>query len=84
MDRTRLLPLFAFSMLVPFVAAQESTPVIDAVHKGHAVGHEQDGINAVRTALATGGKPTVKVHTTSPVRRERYKDCSFFHTYGVS
>ena len=29
--------------------------VIDAVHKGHAVGHEQDGINAVREALDAGG-----------------------------
>ena len=29
--------------------------VIEAVHKGHAVGHEQDGIDAVRSALAAGG-----------------------------
>lgn len=29
--------------------------VIDAVHKGHAVGHEQDGVTAVRAALAAGG-----------------------------
>jgi ankyrin repeat protein len=30
-------------------------PVCDAVHKGHAVGHEQDGVDAVREALAAGG-----------------------------
>jgi ankyrin repeat protein len=35
--------------------AQESTPVIDAVHKGHAVGHEQDGVDAVRAALTADG-----------------------------
>ena len=35
------------------LAAQPS--VIDAVHKGHAVGHEQDGVDAVRAALAAGG-----------------------------
>src|SRR5882724_9261103 len=29
--------------------------VIDAVHKGHAVGHEPDGIAAVREAFAAGG-----------------------------
>ncbi len=29
--------------------------VIDAVHKGHAVGHERDGLVAVRTALEAGG-----------------------------
>jgi ankyrin repeat protein len=47
--------LLALFLLVAFVAAQEKTPVIDAVHKGHAVGHEQDGVNAVRAALACGG-----------------------------
>jgi hypothetical protein len=36
-------------------AAQQRPSVIDAVHKGHAVGHEQDGIEAVRMALAAGG-----------------------------
>lgn len=35
--------------------AQSKSPVCDAVHKGHAVGHEQDGIDAVRHALAAGG-----------------------------
>jgi hypothetical protein len=34
---------------------QTKSPVCDAVHKGHAVGHEQDGVNAVREALAAGG-----------------------------
>src|SRR5690349_8998895 len=29
--------------------------VIDAVHKGHAVGHERDGIAAVSEALASVG-----------------------------
>jgi hypothetical protein len=29
--------------------------VCDAVHKGHAVGHEQDGVSAVSQALAAGG-----------------------------
>jgi ankyrin repeat protein len=48
--RIALLVVFAW-LLAP---AQE-TPVIDAVHKGHAVGHEQDGVNAVRDALAAGG-----------------------------
>jgi hypothetical protein len=35
--------------------AQSRPSVIEAVHKGHAVGHEQDGIDAVRAALASGG-----------------------------
>jgi Putative peptidoglycan binding domain/Ankyrin repeats (3 copies)/Ankyrin repeat len=34
---------------------QSKSPVCAAVHNGHAVGHEQDGINAVREALAAGG-----------------------------
>jgi hypothetical protein len=37
------------------LAAQPRPSVIDAVHKGHAVGHEQDGVDAVRAALASGG-----------------------------
>jgi ankyrin repeat protein len=37
---------------VTLVTAQSPPSVIDAVHKGHAVGHEQDGIEAVREALA--------------------------------
>jgi hypothetical protein len=36
-------------------AAQPLPSVIDAVHKGHAVGHEQDGIEAVREALVARG-----------------------------
>src|SRR5258708_8409545 len=35
--------------------ALQRPSVIEAVHKGHAVGHEQDGIDAVRAALAAGG-----------------------------
>lgn len=37
------------------IAQHERVSVIEAVHKGHAVGHEQDGIDAVRRALAAGG-----------------------------
>jgi len=37
------------------VTALPRPSVIEAVHKGHAVGHEQDGIDAVRVALAAGG-----------------------------
>src|SRR5579863_2481993 len=37
------------------LALAQQTPVTDAVHKGHAVGHEQDGVEAIRTALAAGG-----------------------------
>jgi hypothetical protein len=36
------------------VSAQE-TPVIEAVHQGHAVGHEEDGVRAIEAALAAGG-----------------------------
>ena len=35
--------------------AQQRSSVIDGVHKGHAVGNERDGIEAVRAALAAGG-----------------------------
>jgi len=38
------------------LAQQPAASVIEAVHKGHAVGHEQDGMDAVRRALAAGGK----------------------------
>ena len=34
---------------------RQSPSIIDAVHKGHAVGHEQEGIDAVRAALDEGG-----------------------------
>ena len=42
-------------LLCAGLLAQSNSPVCDAVHKGHAVGHEQDGIDAVRAALAAGG-----------------------------
>ena len=42
-------------VLTPLLARAQQTPVSDAVHKGHAVGHEQDGIEAIRAALAAGG-----------------------------
>src|SRR5438270_446582 len=35
--------------------AQHQTLVIDAVHKGDAVGHEQDGERAIRDAIAAAG-----------------------------
>jgi hypothetical protein len=35
--------------------AQQPPSVIEAGHKGHAVGHEQEGVNAVRVALTAGG-----------------------------
>ena len=50
--------LVSFSLLLFFIGspwAQQRFPVIDAVHKGHAVGHEQDGVEAVRAALLAGG-----------------------------
>jgi ankyrin repeat protein len=37
------------------LAQRRQASVIEAVHKGHAVGHEQDGMDAVRLALAAGG-----------------------------
>jgi ankyrin repeat protein len=37
------------------IAQHERASVIEAVHEGHAVGHEQDGIDAVLRALAAGG-----------------------------
>src|SRR6476661_5020944 len=42
-------------MLTSLLSAAEDTPVIDVVHKGHAVGHEQDGVDAIVDALAAGG-----------------------------
>ncbi len=48
--RTSWVFLLSVSLL-----AQSKSPVCDAVHKGHAVGHEQDGVNAVRQALDAGG-----------------------------
>ena len=49
---------WALSLAIFFWGAaggQQPPSVIDAVHQGHAVGHEQDGLEAVRTALAAGG-----------------------------
>lgn len=37
------------------MAQQPRPSLIEAVHMGHAVGHEQDGVDAVRKALAAGG-----------------------------
>lgn len=42
------------SLAASLLAAQPPS-VTAAVHKGHAVGHEQDGVDAVRAALAIGG-----------------------------
>lgn len=43
-------------LLLPVLLARaQVTPVIDAVHKGHAVGHEQDGLDAIQAALSAGG-----------------------------
>jgi hypothetical protein len=50
--------LISFGWLLLFagcVLAQQYFPVIDAVDKGHAVGHERDGVEAVRAALLSGG-----------------------------
>lgn len=55
MDRFRNLRFYlclTAGSLGPVAAGQS---VIDAVHKGHAVGHEQDGIVAVTDALRGGG-----------------------------
>jgi hypothetical protein len=38
----------------------------------------------VMSALATAGKPAERMQTNNPVRMERRKNDSFFHTYGVS
>jgi hypothetical protein len=46
----------AILLILPvLVARAQVTPVIDAVHKGHAVGHEQDGLKAIEAALSAGG-----------------------------
>lgn len=43
----------AAALLASMLAvAQQRPSVIEAIQKGHAVGHEQDGIDAVRQALA--------------------------------
>jgi ankyrin repeat protein len=48
----RIAALILFACLP---APAQQAPVTDAVHKGHAVGHEQDGVDAIRAALAAGG-----------------------------
>ena len=48
----RMGAVFLCAAIAP---ALQRPSVIDAVHKGHAVGHEQDGIDAVRSALEGGG-----------------------------
>jgi ankyrin repeat protein len=56
MARCRLpLRIALLTGCVSLLAPAKNTPVIDAVHKGHAVGHEQDGVSAIREALAAGG-----------------------------
>src|SRR5262245_11765688 len=50
-----MLLRIALLVFASLLAPAQKTPVIDAVHKGHAVGHEQDGVNAIRDALADGG-----------------------------
>jgi hypothetical protein len=47
--------VIAWLFVAVALAAQPRPSVIDAVHQGHAVGHEQDGMDAVRAALAAGG-----------------------------
>lgn len=51
-----LVILLGTALLITTSAvSQQNQTVIDAVHKGHPVGHEQNGVEAVRTALAAGG-----------------------------
>jgi C4-dicarboxylate transporter len=38
----------------------------------------------VASAFAMAGRPAERMQTNNPVRMERRKNCSFFHTYGVS
>ena len=47
--------LDAVLLYTTIATAQQLPSVIEAVHKGHAVGHEQDGMDAVRAALTAGG-----------------------------
>ena len=49
------LKIMALILLALPLAPAQVTPVIDAVHKGHAVGHEQDGLDAIQAALEAGG-----------------------------
>ncbi len=49
-------PIGAVLLFLPAWAPAQERPasIFDAVHEGHAVGHEQDGIDAVRSQLAAG------------------------------
>src|SRR5215831_15785355 len=49
------LNMMALILLASVLASAQVTSVIDAVHKGHAVGREQDGATAIQAALAAGG-----------------------------
>lgn len=53
--RQQLVIMPVVLILARTSVSQQSFPVIEAVAKGHAVGHEQDGVVAVRAALAAGG-----------------------------
>jgi hypothetical protein len=56
MPRSAYVLCIAVLLLGVMPAASQRRPsVIEAVHKGHPVGREQDGIEAVRVALAAGG-----------------------------
>ena len=55
MKRPSLIILLGTFLIATSVVSQQNPTVIDAVHKGHHVGHEQDGVEAVRAALAAGG-----------------------------
>ena len=49
------LARIATVLLCPILAvAQQRVSVVEAVHKGHAIGHEQVGIDSVGAALAAG------------------------------
>ena len=51
-----MLTSVVISLLLGLVVVQpQRLPVSDAVDKGHAVGHEQDGVDAVLAALRQGG-----------------------------
>ncbi len=51
----RVARLSSVFPLAVMLAMAQAPSVIEAVHKGHAVGHEQDGLDAVRAAIAAGG-----------------------------
>jgi Ankyrin repeats (3 copies)/Ankyrin repeats (many copies)/Putative peptidoglycan binding domain len=54
MRRPNLIILLGTFLLATSAVSQQNPTVIDAVHRGHLVGHEQDGVEAVRAALAAG------------------------------